>query len=167
MNKRIERLRDKLLDRGAKPSQYPPPMLGPETLALTERVRPFAEAMYLVLSADGQISDRERDLMRGALRTLTEGLLSSAVLERMIADFARARASEGLEVRLDRVASELYGDRADARLALGLSMAAAEAENGVGEEERAVLTALGERLGVTRLELAELLQDEEDAPAAQ
>ena len=161
-SKRIERLRDKLLARG-QPTLAPPaiaPVATPELWALAERVRPFAEVMYLVLAADDEISERERNVLRGALRSLTEGALSSAALDEMVAQFEQKRAREGVELRLDYLASALYPDRSDARLALGLATAAADADRGVGPQEREVITALAERLGVGKSELAELLHDD-------
>jgi len=167
-SKRIERLRDKLLARGqptlAPPAPAPAPTATPELWALAERVRPFAEVMYLVLAADGDISERERNVLRGALRSLTEGALSSTALDEMLAQFERSRAREGVELRLDYLASALYLDRSDARLALGLATAAADADRGVGVQEREVISALAERLGIGKSELAELLHDE--APSA-
>lgn len=168
-SKRIERLRDKLLARG-KPTLAPPlhaPQRSdtPELWALAERVRPFAEVMYLVLAADEDISERERDLLRGALRSLTEGALSTAALDEMLQEFQANRAREGVELRLDYLASALYLDRSDARLALGLATAAADADRGVGSEEREVITSLAERLGIHGSELAEMLHDDR-SPAA-
>ena len=163
-SKRIERLRDKLLARGqptlAPPALAPPQAATPEQWALAERVRPFAEVMYLVLAADEDISERERDVLRGALRSLTEGALSSSALDEMLHEFEDNRAREGLELRLDYLASMLYLDRSDARLALGLATAAADADSGVGPQERAVITSLAERLGIRHSELAEMLHDE-------
>jgi tellurite resistance protein len=161
-SKRIERLRDKLLARG-QPTLAPPAPARPATpelWALADRVRPFAEVMYLVLAADEDISERERDVLRGALRSLTEGALSSAALDEMLQEFESNRAREGLELRLDYLASALYPDRSDARLALGLATAAADADRGVGPQEREVITSLAERLGIRHSELAEMLHDE-------
>jgi tellurite resistance protein len=173
--KRIHRLRDKLLERG-RPTLYPgagdtresgqaPPMSGesrpaasPELNALAERVKPFAEVMYLVLAADKAISDRERALLRGGLRSLTDGALSTAAMADMMDEFERSRERDGVDMRLDFVASALYADRADARLALGLATAAADADRGIGTEERALIDALGERLGISRVEVQEMLQ---------
>jgi tellurite resistance protein len=164
-SKRIERLRDKLLARG-RPTIYPAPVapdaqaLSPELQALAERVRPFAEVMYLVLAADSQISEPERDVLRGALRSLTEGALSSSALDALLSEFEAARERQGLEVRLDHVASQLYTDRADARLALGLATAAADTDEGVGPDERAVIEALAERLRISQDELQALLSED-------
>jgi tellurite resistance protein len=162
VNKRIARLRDKLLARGT-PSVLPPPLgAHPDARAFNERLRPFAEAMYLVLAADGEIGERERDVLRGALRSLSDGVLSSSAMNTMLEDFAIARTRDGVESRLDSVASALYADRADARLALGLAAASAEAEGGLAAQERQVIVALAERLGIAGGELQELLQNEDD-----
>jgi tellurite resistance protein len=169
-SKRIERLRDKLLARG-RPSLSPPPsdadkVTGqtPELRALAERVRPFAEVMYLVLATDSHISTPERDVLRGALRSLTEGALSTNALDAMLEEFEQLRERQGLELRLDNLASQLYADRADARLALGLATAAADSDQGVGPDERAVIVALAERLRISDAELQALLRQGEVEP---
>lgn len=159
-SKRITRLRDTLLERG-RPTLNPATtrlVATPEWSALAARVRPFAEAIYLVLAADRAISDRERALLRGALRSLTDGAISSASMSEMLEQFERDRERDGVDLRLDYVASALYADRADARLALGLATAAADADHGAGPEERALIDALGERLGISRSEVQEWLQ---------
>ncbi|MET0384645.1 MAG: hypothetical protein ABW321_01740 [Polyangiales bacterium] len=160
-NKRIERLRNRLLESG-RPTQFPRAVQAeatPELSALADRVRPFAEVMYLVLAADTEITERERDLLRGTLRTLTEGALSSTTMDGMLKAFERDRARDGVELRLDYLASSLYPDRSDARLAIGLATAAADADRGIGPEERELIQSLGERLGISRRELQELFHD--------
>jgi len=160
-SKRIERLRDKLLARG-RPTMYPSlsPSPSPELEALAERVRPFAEVMYLVLATDSKITENERNVLRGALRSLTEDALSTSALDTMLADFEQLRERQGLEVRLDYLASQLYSDRADAKLALGLATAAADSDAGIGPEERAVIEALAERLRISDEELQALLSED-------
>jgi tellurite resistance protein len=171
-SKRIERLRDKLLSRG-QPTLHPPAPAAtptsasahswtPELAALTERVRPFAEVMYLVLTADTSISPREHNVLRGALRSLTEGALSSEALGEMMRAFERHVQRDGVELRLDQLASILCTDRADARLALGLATAAADTDCGVGNEERAIIEALAERLNIRDEELQALLHETEE-----
>jgi len=159
-SKRIERLRDKLLARG-RPSLSPRASvsLTPELQALAERVRPFAEVMYLVLATDAKITENERDVLRGALRSLTEDALSTSALDAMLGEFEQLRERQGVEVRLDHLASQLYGDRADARLALSLATAAADSDEGVGPAERAVIAALAERLRISHEELQALLNE--------
>jgi tellurite resistance protein len=160
----ISRLRDALLRRGTKRSTPPPPVgasgsLKPEQLALARRVRPFAEAMYLVIGADAEVGERERDVLRGALRTLTDNMLSSTALDHMLAAFEEARAREGLEPRLDDVASELYGDRTDSELALELAIAAASVDGRLDAREQMVAHALADRLGIAAAHVDALMDD--------
>ena len=160
-SKRIERLRDKLLARGRPTlSPSPSPSPSPELQALAERVRPFAEVMYLVLATDSKITENERNVLRGALRSLTEDALSTSALDTMLTDFEQLRELQGVDVRLDHLASQLYGDRADAKLALGLATAAADSDEGIGPEERAVIAALAERLRMSDEELQALLSED-------
>jgi hypothetical protein len=161
----IERLRTTLLRRGMLTSRPPPPASArpwkPEQLELARRVRPFAEAMYLVIGANADIGERERDILRGALRTLTDNLLSSAVLETMLEEFEAGRAEEGTEARLDAVASALYWDATDAELAIKLAIAAAEVDGRLDAREQSVVKALATRLGITAQHLDELLDGEQ------
>jgi tellurite resistance protein len=164
----LERLRERLLGQGTATIAPPPPAAGapkpmraaatrPEDRAMYERLRPFAEGVYLVVSADRNVSDRERDALRGALRILTEGALSSAAIEAMIAEFDRDLERDGYELRLDHVASELYGDVADQELAVALAAATATADGRIDARERAALEGFAERLGITAEHLANLL----------
>ena len=166
-NPQIERLRATLLRRGMLAS-LPPPVPSessaattpwkPEQLELAFRVRPFAEAMFLVIGAKADIGERERDALRGALRTLTDNLLSGEALDKMLAEFEIARAEEGPEARLDAVASALYWDAADADLALKLAIAAAEVDGRLDAREQVIVHALAARLRVSDARLAELLE---------
>jgi tellurite resistance protein len=99
-------------------------------------------------------------VLRGALRTLTDNLLSSAVLETMLEEFETARAEEGAEARLDAVASALYWDATDAELAVKLAIAAAEVDGRLDAREQAVVHALATRLGISDRHLDELLEGE-------
>jgi tellurite resistance protein len=158
----IERLRTTLLRRGMRTSRPPPPAAArpwkPEELELARRVRPFAEAMYLVVGADAEIGGRERDVLRGALRTLTDNQLSSSVLDTMLEEFEAARAVEGTDARLDAVASALYWDATDAELAVKLAIAGAEVDGRLDAREQAVVHALATRLGISDRHLDELLE---------
>jgi uncharacterized membrane protein YebE (DUF533 family) len=162
---RIERLRDQLLRQG-RPSMVPAPWPPAEAQrgaanVLYGRLRPIAEAMYLVMAADSQIGDPERATLRGALRMLTEGKLSSAAMEAMLAEFGRDLANDGRELRLDAVASTLYGDAADVELALALVAAAALADGQAGEAERSTIEALAERLGVPAERMRSLIEQQD------
>ena len=131
----------------------------PETNALYERVEPLAEVMFLVMSSDGSIATHERDALRGMLRSLTDGALSSREMEQMLDDFAAHLERDGIEQRLDTLAARLYAEPEDRELALALAAASAIADAEVVPSEAAVLNGLAERLGVSRTRVNELLEE--------
>ena len=160
-SKRIARLRDRLLSRGPQSvSERPAPEITPESRAAYQRIRPVAEAMYLVMSVDRRVSDVERDTLRGAIRTLTDGELGTQAMENMIAEFEQALARDGIEVRLDAIASTLYGDRDDMELAVALAAAVATADSELDPSEQHTIEALAERLGISGPRLERLLTGE-------
>jgi len=146
---RIERLREHLLDRGA-PSLAPRAFSGrsPQVAAAYERVRPFAEAMFMVMSADGAISVRERDVLRGAVRILTEDQLGGEATDRMLAEFEASWASQGRAEGLDRLASELWSEPDDRQLAVALVATIAVADDRLDPAELDAIVELAERLGL-------------------
>jgi len=153
---RFVSLRDRLLGMG-RASLVPRPMAqGATAQALYDRLRPFAEAVFLVISADGQLHPREAEVLRGTLRVLTAGELSGAAMDSMLAEFTAALARDGREMRLDRVASEIYGDRQDVELTISLASAAALASGCTEPAEHEVITQLAERLGLSSARLKAL-----------
>lgn len=153
---KFQNLRDRLLGMG-RASLIPRPLADDETArALYARLRPFAEAVFLVIAADGRLEAREVEVLRGALRALTAGELGGAAVEAMLAEFRASLAREGREIRLDRVAAEVYGDRDDVELMLSLAGAAALANGCVEPAEHEVIAALAERLGVSGARLRAL-----------
>jgi tellurite resistance protein len=157
----LERLKNQLLSGGSRPSLRPTPWSGnsapPEAQAAYQRIRPFAEAMYLVMAADGRLNDRERTTLRGALRSLTAGVLGTSAMESMLSEFERLLAAQGLELRLDDVASRIYGEPEDRELALVLAATVAFADDRTDSAEQRTIEALSERLGVGRERLESLL----------
>src|SRR5262245_40205156 len=124
---RMRRLRDRLLSRGA-PSLVPGREVT-EDDALTERVRPFAELMYLVMTAGADPGDAERAALRGALRILTDGRVNAGWVEALTDELEAARKAEGRDARIGRAAARLVGSREDSELALALSFAVAAADD--------------------------------------
>ena len=153
---RYGNLRDKLLDMG-RPSIVPRPLAQDDTAqAFYERLRPFAEAIYLVISVDGVLEPRETEVLRGTLRALTSGELGGAAMESMVAEFREALARDGRDLRLDRIAAEVYGDRDDVELVIALSSAAALASGCAEPAEHDVIRQLASRLGLSNDQLREL-----------
>src|SRR5690349_14749589 len=107
--KTIVRLRDALLQSGRRPSLVASSayetltregLLSPEEVGALNRVDPLAETMFLMMSADGKVTDTERDAVRGAVRGLTDNVLRTGTINVMLENYAQKLASEGREERL-------------------------------------------------------------------
>lgn len=157
---RFESLRDRLLHHG-RASLVPRPLgEGPTAQALYDRLRPFAEAVFLVMSADAHVDDRETEVLRGTLRILTAGELGGAALDAMLNEFVVNLQRDGRDLRLDRVAAEIYGDREDVELAISLVSAAALANGSIEPAEDEVIVELAERLGLSPERLKALCREQ-------
>jgi tellurite resistance protein len=157
---RIERLRDRLLRRGARSTVtagWSLTAAAPSAQAAYDRILPYAEAIYLVIAADGVHTPEERDALLGAIRYLTEGELGAHAADHMITRFQRSLDRDGIEVRLDDVAARIYGEPADGELALSLAAAVAVADGQPGPIEERTIMGLAERLGFSPTQLRELL----------
>jgi tellurite resistance protein len=159
--KTLDRLKEQLLRGGSRPSIAPRPWtkesVRPEAEAAYQRIRPFAEAMYLVMSSDGALDERELNTLRGVLRSLTSGALGTSAMAAMLSEFEQLLERDGLELRLDDVAAYLYPEHEDRELALTLAATVATADEHVGDKERETIVSLSQRLGVTKQRLEALL----------
>ena len=115
--------------------------------AVLNRVAPIAEALYLVMSADGVCSFDERLALRGALRTMTDDELSKPAIAALLDRFDSSLEDEGLCARMSRVAAQIAVDRADSRATVELAAALILADDEVTESEREVLQQLAEETG--------------------
>jgi tellurite resistance protein len=161
---RIARLRDRLLRRGVRSVAPPAWSFGaapPNEQAAYDRILPFAEAIYLVIAADGVHTPEERDALLGAIRYLTEGELGARAADHMIVQFQEELERDGIEVRLDEVASRVCREPEDRELALSLAAAAAMADGHTGPTEESTVVGLAERLGFSQSRLKALLVDDE------
>lgn len=164
-HRRIEQLRDRLLERGPEsviPGSFS--MSDPQEAAAYDRIQPFAEAMFLVMSADAEISESERDVLRGALRTLSEGGLGTSAAEAMLVDLQGRLDRDGMDVRLDNVAAHLWPDPKDRELALALAAATATADGKIHPAESDTIFELAARLGVPRGRVASWLEASDEDP---
>jgi tellurite resistance protein len=160
--KTITRLRDHLLVEGSRKSVF---MAGAEALEhplegdeeAKDVLDAVAEAMYLMISADGVIAEAEREVLRGALRELTVGAMRSALIEQLLTGFEAAKAKEGQEARMNAVASVLAERPEAAEAAFVLSAAVAFADNEIADEENDVLNGFAEKLGISSERAEELL----------
>lgn len=168
-NSTLSRLRDQLRARGQRASMVPggvaafgshPSFQGPDAVLAAE-YGPLCEAMYLMMSADGSVSTEERDVLRGALRNLSEDSLRSAQVDALLDEARAAVAKEGRERRLGQVAQELQGDPARAEVAFVLAAAIAFADGAIADEENDTLSALAEGLGIDEARATALLDSVE------
>lgn len=130
----------------------------PEELAILDRFRPFGQLFYLVASADGDIDDDERHVMRGAFESLTSGRVGRERLLELERDFIERSAQRDREDLLESVCSALAHDREDAELAFTLAAVVAVANRRVEDHEHRLVDQLASWLGLSQRRAAELLR---------
>ncbi len=159
-NSTVARLRDQLRTRGQRPSLVLPPGATPEimeTVTLVAEYGPLCEAMYLMMSADGEVSQAEREVLKGALRNLSGDTLRSTHIEGMLDEASRKVGEHGRTQRLSDVAGSLKEDSARAEVALILAAAIAFADNAIADEENDLLGNFASELGISESRANELL----------
>ena len=155
----VVRLRDQLRTKGQRPSVAMPAGATPdeaETAVLKAEYGPLCEAMYLMMTADGDISTEEREVLKGALRNLSGDSLRGALIESMLED-AAGKAKDGRDERMSEVVELLAHDEARAEVAFVLAAAIAFADNAIADEENETLNELAEGLGIGEDRANELL----------
>jgi tellurite resistance protein len=164
----IARLRDSLLQSGRRPSIIMSPayetlarsgLLSPEETIAIERVDPLAETMYLMMVADGHISDVERDAIRGAIRGLAGNLIRTGTINVMLETFAGKLHEHGREVRLREIAEALSDYPHEAEGAFSLAAAIALADDSVRESENELINQLAECFGIPLKRANEILDE--------
>ena len=165
-NSTIARLRDQLRAGGQRPSiaLRDPTKISPdaaELLAATVEYGALCEAMYLMMSADGHITDDERQVLSGALRSLSNDSIRSAHIDAMLDTAARKAGEQGREARLQDVIAELRDDPARAEVAFVLASAIAFADNAIADEENETLSQFADGLGIDEGRADELLDSVE------
>jgi tellurite resistance protein len=162
----IARLRDQLRTRGQRPSIAlgAGGALSPEAaelLTVAAEYGPISEAMYLMMSADGKVTNDEREVLKGALRNLSGDTVRSVHIEAMLDEAAKQVAEHGRDARLKDVIAHLHEDSARAEVAFVLAAAVAFADNAIADEENEVLNAFAEGLGIDESRANELLDSVE------
>ena len=163
-NKTIARLRDRLKERGERPSLFATDLqvvaVGGDVPAdVLLRFDALCEAMYLMAAADGKMTEDEEDTLRGAIRELSEGGVRSVHIRSMIEGAQGRLAKDGLDARIAAVAGKLQNDEASADAAFVLAAAVAFADDEIADAENEVLNKLADALGMDE-ERAERLLDE-------
>jgi tellurite resistance protein len=171
----IRRLRDALIQSGRRPSVVLSPayetltrqgMLSPEETTALNRVDPLAETMFLMMSADGVVSEIERDAVRGAIRGLSDNILRSGTINVMLENYQKRLEEQGKDERLREIADEIAEEPSEAEGAFALAAAIALADDEVADEENALINQLAEWFGISDERASQILDQLEDDRAA-
>lgn len=159
--KTLERIRDHLLEVGQPPSVHfmrhiadDDPFAGDADAK--RRFEALFETMFLMVIADGDVAAEERDVLRGAVRGLTENAVRTAHIEKLFAECTE-RLKDGREARLDAIAPILLEDPVLAEAAFSLAAALAFADSEIQDEENELINELAERLEIDGDRADELL----------
>src|SRR5580704_15282932 len=102
----VVRLRDQLRAAGQKAavsvgsgSEHNPE----DVAALKAEFGPLCEAMYLMMSADGDVSTEEREVLSGAMRNLSSSALDGDIIEQMVEEATKRSVESGRKARLEAV----------------------------------------------------------------
>jgi hypothetical protein len=152
----IRRLRDHLLEPAPPPQADARPISETST-AVRSRVLPFAEVMYLIITADEVITPEETTALVSALEILTAGQLARDELSTIVSDFVETIPSGAAEARLFRLGAELGADREDREMAFTLAAVMALADDRVVERETEVLEWAQQAFGISDRRMRELL----------
>lgn len=118
---------------------------------------PLCEAMYLVMSSDGDVASQELEVLGGALRNLSGGVLDGDLIERLLERAKSNAESQGRDSRLRQVIADLATDKARAEVAFVLAAAIAFADDTIADEENETLDTIAEGLGIDEKRADELL----------
>ncbi len=164
----IARLRDALLQSGRRPSLILSPayetlarsgLLSPEEAAAVERIDPVAETMYLMMTADDDVSEIEKDALRGAIRGLANNMIRSGTMNVMLQSFETKLKGHGRDARLQEIAEFLSETPHEAEGAFTLAAAIALADDSVHESENEFINQLAEWFGISSVRTEEILDE--------
>ena len=118
---------------------------------------PLCEAMFLMMRADGDVDQAERDVIRGALRELDDRV-RTAHIDRMIEDAEAAYDRDGAASRVRTVATAMADDPVQGEVAFVLAAAVAFADSRIAPEENTLLNDMAEALGIDDARSEELMR---------
>lgn len=165
--KTLERIRDHFREVGQPASiaftKLPPdddPFKGDADAK--RRFEALFESMFLMISADGSVADEEREVLRGAVRGLTDNAVRSAHIEKLFEACQKSLEADGRDKRLDAIAPILKEDPALTEAAFSLAAAIAFADDEIQDEENELINQLAEILGLEGERADELLNQLEE-----
>ncbi len=165
----LQRIRDHLLEVGQPPSvHFMRPVAEDDPFAgdpdAKRRFEALFEAMYLMVVADGEVADAEREVLRGAVRGLTSNAVRTHHIEKLFGE-CQGRAEQGVDARIQAIAPTLKEDPALVEAAFSLASAIAFADSEIKDAENELINSLAEALdldGERAEELLNLLEQESE-----
>lgn len=160
--KTLERIRDHFRDVGQPASvAFTRPLADVDDPFASDpdakrRFEALFEAMFMMVAADGKIEASEREVLRGAVRGLTDGAVRTAHIDKLIGQ-CQERAGQSTEDRLKALAPILQEDPALVEAAFSLSAALAFADSDIGDEENQLINDMAEAFGIEGDRAEELL----------
>ncbi|HEY4121167.1 MAG TPA: TerB family tellurite resistance protein [Byssovorax sp.] len=165
----IRMLRDRLLETGGAPSTV---AVTDESVAHADTEEALGgdaeaiallgatiEAMVIMLAADGNASQAEKDLLRGAVRELTAGGVRSVEIDKLFeAALARVK-DQGADLRLAEAAGVLKKETIASEAAFVLAAAMAFADQEIADAENETLNRFAELLGLEDERANQLLDE--------
>ena len=142
-------------------------LLSPDEITALNRVDPLAETMFLMMAADGKLTEDERDAVRGGIRGLTDNGLRTGTINVMLENYQRRLQEDGREERLRQIAETISEEPSEAEGAFALAAAVALADDAIADEENAFINQLAEWFGISPERSAEILDqlDQDQAGA--
>ena len=160
-DKTLKRIRDELLEVGQPPSVHfmnvadvEDPFAGDPDAK--RRFEALFEVMYLMVTADQNVADVEREVLRGAVRGLTEHAVRTKHIEKLFEQCAEL-AKQGVRTRLAAVAPILKEDPALVDAAFSLAAALAFADQEIQDSENELINDLADALGLDAARADDLL----------
>lgn len=129
------------------------------------RFEALFEGMFLMVNADGNVGDEEFEVVRGAVRGLTDNAVRTAYIDKLMAD-CRKRSEEGRAKRLAAIGPILKEDPVLVEAAFSLAAACAFADSDIGDEENELINEFAEALDIDGERAEELLTQLEEESAA-
>lgn len=159
--KTLERIRDHFRDVGQPASvAFTRPVADADPFAsdpdAKRRFEALFEAMFLMIASDGEVADEEREVLRGAVRGLTDNAVRSTHIDKLF-EQCKSNAKEGASARLKKIAPILQEDPALLEAAFSLAAAVAFADSDIKDEENELINEMAEALGIDGGRAEELL----------
>ena len=158
---KLNELRDRLRDRGQRPSMVVHVATSDlaEALEVVEEYGAMCEAMCLMMAADRRVLNVEREVMRGALAIISNERVRTSHMEAMIDASARRVAEHGEDRCVQWIIESMRGDQVRAETTVVLAAVVAAADQLVTPEEHALLKKLVVGLDIDESQAERLLDE--------